>query len=1073
MKLSRLLAILLLAALGTVLVSLQIHERREQSSLVPPRLIEPRLTGGFSYVPCERMNDSNRSVPRARCSALPGPVAPGHREPQRPLPSAKRSANRGQTAEELQIEGISQLLGLQEPTATERAIKILRDAVARTPGDARILNDLAAAYLLQAQENNDPAALLPALTTIEQAVSADGDLLEARFNRALILDYLFLREEAASAWRDYRKLDVHSGWADEAEKHLKILSESAESERWENRRSSLMTAIEQGDQATLRSIVGDYRQSAREYAEVEVLGAWAEAWQKRNDPEALRQLRIARAIGGALADLGGDRLVQDAVQGIDTALSEKEHRRLSVLASGCLAYREGFKLYKKYDTQRALIRLDEARSMLERGSNPLAWRAAFWHACGEYHLDRIAQSSGLFQDLWSRLEGSSYTALLGHIAWMQGLTGLVLGDSVKSVHYYSLAQSFFQKAGETENAISLNSLLAERLDKLGKNREGWERHYRSLRGAHDLRDPQLLYLVFTAATQSVLEHAGPVEALHFQDEVVRHVSGSNEVLQSEALSWRAVLHNLAHQHQRALEDLRQAREMNEKQASPEIAQSLDADLVMIQAEIALETDPARAAALLTTALESYESRGHRLLLLRAYRERARAYRRTGQMDLAEADLRSGLEAYESLGSGLEDEEIRLAFVERAAEIFDEMIAFQITERRRPDVAFAYADRSRTKVLPEAAVKAGVKSDELRVLLAREPQPLPLAEIRRSLSPASVLVQYSVLPDRLMTWVVRRNGFWSFEIPVSRGTLQKRIEQARDFTASEAAWKDSSASLYATLIRPWQALVRPEDLVIFVPDKDLNQVSFSCLWNPMAGRYLVEDHRITVAPSASIYSQPSKKENITFNEVRNGALVIGDPAFDRESFPELVQLPDALQEAKRIEDLYPGSILLTGPQADKRAFFRDFGKYPLVHFAVHAILNERNPLLSLLALAPGGTDSGALYAREIYSLDAKRTRLVVLAGCGTAGGYVPDNEGVTNLARSFLATGVPSVVASLWSIDDRASSEFLYTFHRKLLAGENAISALRAAQIAALREKPALRTPALWGAFQVFSVHQIS
>src|SRR4051812_46877857 len=101
MKLSRLLAILLLAALGTVLVSLQIHERREQSSLVPPRLIEPRLTGGFSYVPCERMNDSNRSVPRARCSALPGPVAPGHREPQRPLPSAKRSANRGQTAEEL------------------------------------------------------------------------------------------------------------------------------------------------------------------------------------------------------------------------------------------------------------------------------------------------------------------------------------------------------------------------------------------------------------------------------------------------------------------------------------------------------------------------------------------------------------------------------------------------------------------------------------------------------------------------------------------------------------------------------------------------------------------------------------------------------------------------------------------------------------------------------------------------------------------------------------------------------------------------------------------------------------
>jgi CHAT domain-containing protein len=1067
MKLSRLLAILLLAALGTVLVSLRIYEGREQSPVGPPRLIEPRLTGGFSYVPCERMNDSNRSVPRVRCSALQGPVAPGYLEPQRPPPSTGRSANRGQAAKELQVEGISQLLGLQEPTATERAIKILRDAVARTPGDARILNDLAAAYLLQAQENNDPSALFPALATIEQAVSANGELPEARFNRALILEYLFLREEAAAAWQDYRKLDAHSGWADEAEKHLEVLSEPMESARWESQKSSLVTAIEQGDQATTRSIVGHYRQSAREYAEVEALGAWAGARQKRNDQEAFRQLRIARAIGDVLADLGGDRLVQDAVRGIDAALSAKDDRRLSAIASGCLVYREGFQLYKKYDTPRALIRLDEAKSALERGANPLAWRAAFWYACGEYHLDKIAQSSSLFQNLWDELEGSHYTALLGHIAWMQGLTGLILGDSVKSVHHYSLAQSLFQRSGETENAISLNSLLAERLDKLGQKREAWERHYRSLSEAHNLRDPQLLYLVFTAATQSVLEQAGPVEALHFQDEVVRHVSGSNEVLQSEALSWRAVLRNLAHEPRSALEDLRQARVLNEKQASPEIAQSLDADLAMIQAEIALESEPARAAVLLTAAIESYEARGHRLLLLRAYRERVRAYRRTGQMDLAEADLRSGLETYESLGSGLEDEEIRLAFVERAAEIFDEMIAFQISERRRPDEAFAYADRSRTKVLPEAAMKAGVKSDELRTLLAREPQPLPLAEIRRSLSPASVLVQYSVLPDRLMIWVVRRNGFWPFEIPISREVLQGRIERSLDFTAGKAVWKDSSASLYVALIRPWQGLAQPEDLVIFVPDKDLNQVSFSCLWNPTKRKYFVEDHRITVAPSASIYLQSPIKENTAF-EPRNGALVIGDPAFDRESFPELVQLPDALQEAKRIVDQYPGSILLTGSQADKGTFFKEFGKYPLVHFAVHAILNERSPLLSLLALAPGGTDSGALYAREIYALDAKRTRLVVLAGCGTAGGYIPNNEGVTNLARSFLAAGAPTVVASLWGIDDRASSGLWHIFYSQLLSGEDPVAALRSAQISALKGEPALRGPALWGAFQVFS-----
>jgi CHAT domain-containing protein len=125
---------------------------------------------------------------------------------------------------------------------------------------------------------------------------------------------------------------------------------------------------------------------------------------------------------------------------------------------------------------------------------------------------------------------------------------------------------------------------------------------------------------------------------------------------------------------------------------------------------------------------------------------------------------------------------------------------------------------------------------------------------------------------------------------------------------------------------------------------------------------------------------------------------------------------------------------------------------------------------LLTLSPAGDDSGVLYAREIYGLAASRTQLVVLAGCGTASGYVPDNEGMTNLARAFLAAGVPAVVASLWDIDDRRSADFLYEFHRRLSQGADVVSALRQTQIHALKEESEISGSSLWGSFQIFLTH---
>lgn len=91
-----------------------------------------------------------------------------------------------------------------------------------------------------------------------------------------------------------------------------------------------------------------------------------------------------------------------------------------------------------------------------------------------------------------------------------------------------------------------------------------------------------------------------------------------------------------------------------------------------------------------------------------------------------------------------------------------------------------------------------------------------------------------------------------------------------------------------------------------------------------------------------------------------------------------------------------------------------------------------------------------------------TRLVVLSACSTAAGRLSASEGATSLARSFLAAGVPAVVASLWDVDDLAASRLLVKFHRRIRAGDDPVKALRTVQLSELGTAP----PAEWAAFQL-------
>jgi CHAT domain-containing protein len=112
---------------------------------------------------------------------------------------------------------------------------------------------------------------------------------------------------------------------------------------------------------------------------------------------------------------------------------------------------------------------------------------------------------------------------------------------------------------------------------------------------------------------------------------------------------------------------------------------------------------------------------------------------------------------------------------------------------------------------------------------------------------------------------------------------------------------------------------------------------------------------------------------------------------------------------------------------------------------------------------GSLQEGFLHLRDIYGLRLDAD-LVVLSGCRTALGRELRGEGLVGLTRGFLYAGAPRVVASLWKVEDRATSELMARFYRALWQeGLPPAAALRSAQLSLRRERR-WRDPYFWAGF---------
>lgn len=295
--------------------------------------------------------------------------------------------------------------------------------------------------------------------------------------------------------------------------------------------------------------------------------------------------------------------------------------------------------------------------------------------------------------------------------------------------------------------------------------------------------------------------------------------------------------------------------------------------------------------------------------------------------------------------------------------------------------------------------------------------LDLPGVQALLDEQTTMLFYWILEDQTLAFLITHDDFHTIALDVGREDLATQITAFRSFPNLDVAHPESAVILYGWLIEPLREHLSTPHLAI-VPHSVLHYLPFAALTDGQ--HHPMDDYVITYLPSASVL--PFIQNNVD----RNGGtfLILGNPA---TGDPDLRPLNYAEKEAEIIADLYNTRPLLA-EDATESALQERSPRVGILHLAAHGSYNSYNPLYSAITLSPDEENDGRLEMHEIYGLNLANTDLVVLSACETQLGELSAGDELIGLTRAFFFAGTPSVVATLWSVDDRSMGLLMEHFY---------------------------------------------
>lgn len=987
------------------------------------RVFAPRLAETSEYVQCTDLPlQEGQVVPTSRCGNPPA---------ERPDACDELMTSRADAARMLATR----------PYCIDRAISVLERLAS---GDEDVATDLAAAYYVRAQRQDQPLDFFRALEHAQQAITSGKPA--ALFNYALVQETLGFTAEAIAAWDRYLAKDPTSPWAAEARTRRAALEKARSHDAhsvWEQNRAAIPGALQRGDRVAIARLIEPFPRSAWMYFEAEVLGRWAE------DPTPQR-LQEARLYAEELSKRTQDRFAIDVVATLSPALVEA-HRRHS----------EGIRARRAHLAEESKRLFQEAATLFERAHSPMLLSVR------NYQGTPDVEGSVRYPHLHAYARAQRGYGLFYDFRYLDALSD----DEA--------AQAEFRRVGDRESEYSMYAATLGVYRILGQTDVMSTELFRSRDYATALADLERRNLYLGEAALFAQDLGNAQVALIYQNANLAGMSAADHkdarVRHNLAIAYRARagIYASLERFTDAQRDLASSDAYDDSD-DPGTVEALEARRQEVRARTL------RGAAAVDAFTQAIELAGDKeYLTLRAdlHVQRAAALRSVGRHTEAEADLWRALELVRAEEDELlqrqetheeADRIIWNAYVSRFDEAYDALIT-QLVDTRRTDLAFAVAEETRAYEPLQRLLQYGNAAREFRQLLGAQ-RHLSLSQIQTHLPTDTALVAYTVLETKTYAWIVTRNRI-DFVTLDARGRDIARWSADLDNAFNRSSETDLQKGLYAPydkLIAPVLARTRGTPRLVIIPDDAMQGLPFPALRDRPSNKYLVEQAIITTSPSATLYIHSLMRDAELSRTGNPTTLLIGDPAFDAtlSIARDLTRLSGARREIQQLEALY-GQPALMNEEATISEFLRLAPRAEIIQVAAHGIVNARMPQRSALLLARDATHYGVLDASTLMTqFHAGKTRLMVLSACSSAGGLPVGSEGVAPLVRPILAAGVPGVVGTLSYITDATSADLMVSFHRHYRQNRDAALALHDAQVEMLTKNKGAGSALNWAPFHV-------
>jgi CHAT domain-containing protein/Tfp pilus assembly protein PilF len=979
----------------------------------------------------------------------------------------------------------------------DKAVGEFEEALKARPNDANIQSDLGAALFEKGkierstdQSGRGETTLARSLEHLNRALELNDSLLDARFNRALLYEEMRLTPQALDDWNKYLTYDSSSRWAEEARRKIEELKKRSEkvSQRNNDLLAQFSEARAAGDREKMWQVFSKAHMNTGNSITNTLIDNYLVAVAAPATSQAAAEsLETLTDLGRLANDKTGDPFTADIAQVYRSLTATQQKSLAQARKDAATGY--GFFNQAKYDL--AISLYDRAKSVFATvGDHPEALLASFWLSFCYLQQPNTQTSLSIGEQADRECEARNYK-------WLRSLMqiGLVNGRMRKTEYSQAMklgsaSYATSQQIADQNGEIRSLSIIADLYRILGNYR-------RALYTAQEGRDlgieifagPSQMAGFYAVSARSLMLLGHYPAALEYQKQAVSLGEAMNTpAARSRYRVQMGMIQGKLKNYDEAIRNIRLGIEASQSAGEERTRKEMNTYGQVYLGRVFRESGHLNEALVALGEAENFcQGNDEQLWLLHEIKKEQLLTRiANGDVVAAKEELARVLNDYEDQRQKILEESNRSTFFDKEQSIYDVAIDFARTHSPDPKEAFDYSERSRGRSLLDTSTKGWHVTDKEGVPEPRyvgTVKPVTLDQLQKQLPEHAQLLQFAVLNDKLIAWYLTRDRFETVAVNVTSDELSTRVDRLLNLVASPTNDNDKqlqgvSGELYDLLIAPLAQYLDSGKQLVVVPDKILNLLPFNVLFSSSSHRYLVEDFVLSYAASANVFVRDTALANekhaatITDDEKFLG---VGNPSFDRTAFPDLDDLPSATREVEAIAEFYHPEVLLRGDEAKKASVLSAMRSADVLHLATHYLPDSNSPMLGRLVLVsePHANDqapsaNGVLQAYEIYRLKPLHARLAVLAGCKTGVEDYVNGEGPIGLARPFNAAGVPLVVASLWPVDSRATTELMIEFHRlRRQKHYSSAEALRGAQTQMLRQgNPDHRSPYYWASFSL-------